>query len=244
MNFKEKETYTMEDLLKIMELLRSPQGCPWDRKQTHQTIRNNLLEEAYEAVEAIDTDNPELLREELGDVLFQVVFHSRMEEEKGGFCFADVVDGIAKKLIRRHPHVFGNGTARNCEEVLSNWEAIKKKEKGRSTDTEVLRGVSRALPALMRAQKVCGKAAKAEEKRPNLSEALESLVECAKQIAAVPGRQEVQRDSLGRLLLSAAEVSGILNVEAEQALTEACDRFILQFEEREKQAAGKNSESI
>ena len=244
MNFTEKETYTMEDLLDIMALLRSPQGCPWDRKQTHQTIRNNFLEETYEAVEAIDTDDPELLREELGDVLFQVVFHSRMEEEKGGFRFEDVVDGIAKKLIRRHPHVFGDGAAQNCEEVLSNWEAIKKKEKGRSTDTEVLRGVSRALPALMRAQKVCGKAAKAEKKRPSLSEALGSLVECAKQITAVPGQQKVQRDSLGRLLFLAAEISEILNMEAEQALTEACDRFILQFEKREKQAAGKNFESV
>jgi tetrapyrrole methylase family protein/MazG family protein len=230
----------MDDLLNIMKLLRSPEGCPWDREQTHQSIRNNLLEEAYEAAEAIDTNDPELLREELGDVLLQVVFHSRLEEEKGGFRFSDVVDGIAKKLVLRHPHVFGDCTVHNSEEVLSNWEAIKKKEKGRSTDTEVLRGVSKALPALMRAQKICKKASKAEEKPPVLSQAVNSLLENAKRtaLAAESGKMEEQRKELGRLLLSAAEISNILKIEAEQALSETCDQFILEFEKREKQSAG------
>ncbi|WP_411677544.1 nucleoside triphosphate pyrophosphohydrolase [Caproicibacter sp.] len=235
MYFQLKETYTIGDLLDIMEILRSPGGCPWDREQTHQSIRNNLLEEAYEAAEAIDTDDKVLLQEELGDVLLQVVFHSRMEEENGGFSFSDVVDGIVKKLILRHPHVFGNGTAQNSEEVLLNWEAIKKEEKGRSTETQVLRGVSKALPALMRAQKVCRKAAKAEGKPQSLAGALEALQENAKQAAlsAETGQKEEQMEKLGRLLLSIAELSGILQLEAEQALSEACDRFIEKFEERE-----------
>ncbi|QNK40931.1 nucleoside triphosphate pyrophosphohydrolase [Caproicibacter fermentans] len=235
MYFQLKETYTIGDLLDIMEILRSPGGCPWDREQTHQSIRNNLLEEAYEAAEAIDTDDKVLLQEELGDVLLQVVFHSRMEEENGGFSFSDVVDGIVKKLILRHPHVFGNGTAQNSEEVLLNWEAIKKEEKGRSTETQVLRGVSKALPALMRAQKVCRKAAKAEGKPQSLANALETLRDNAKQAAlsAETGQKEEQMEKLGRLLLSIAELSGILELEAEQALSEACDRFIEKFEERE-----------
>jgi len=233
----------MDDLLNIMELLRSPQGCPWDREQTHQSIRNNLLEEAYEAVEAIDTDDAQLLQEELGDVLLQVVFHSRLEEEKGGFRFSDVVDGIAKKLVLRHPHVFGNCTVQNSEEVLKNWEAIKKQEKGRNTDTQVLRGVSKALPALMRAQKISKKAAKAEEKPQILSEAVDSLLANAKElaVAADSGQAEEQKKRLGQLLFSAAEVSGILKIEAEQALSDSCDRFITQFEEREKQSAGVES---
>lgn len=235
-----KQTYTMDDLLNIMELLRSPQGCPWDREQTHQSIRNNLLEEAYEAVEAIDTDDAELLREELGDVLLQVVFHSRLEEEKGGFQFSDVVDGIAKKLVLRHPHVFGDRVVQNSEEVLTNWEEIKKQEKGRSTGTQVLQGVSKALPALMRAQKICKKAAKAEEKPQILSEAVESLLENARRVAlsADSGDTEEQKKEMGRLLLSAAGVSGILKIEAEQALSDTCDWFISQFEEREKRSAG------
>lgn len=243
MYFHRKETYTIEDLLQIMRLLRSPEGCPWDREQTHHSIRNDLLEEAYEAAEAIDTDDRKLLQEELGDVLLQVVFHSQLEAEKESFSFADVVDGIAKKLVLRHPHVFGGCTVQNSDEVLTNWEAIKKEEKGRSTDTQVLEGVSKALPALMRTQKICKKAAKAEGKQQNLSETLDLLQENAGGLAdaADSGTKEEQRKRLGELLLSAAEVSGILGIEAEQALSSTCDQFILQFEEREKQSAVLNA---
>jgi tetrapyrrole methylase family protein/MazG family protein len=232
----------MDDLLNIMKLLRSPQGCPWDREQTHQSIRNNFLEEAYEAVEAIDTNDPVLLQEELGDVLLQIVFHSRLEEEKGGFQFSDVVDGIAKKLVLRHPHVFGDCTVKNSEEVLLNWEAIKKKEKGRSTDTQVLQGVSKALPALMRAQKICKKAAKAEQKPQVLSKAVDVLQENVRQLALAADSEqtEEQQKLMGQLLLSAAAVSGMLKIEAEQALSKACDQFISQFEKSEKQSDEEN----
>ena len=241
MHFQKKDTYTMDDLLKIMEILRSPEGCPWDREQTHKSIRNNFLEEAYEAVEAIDTDDAELLQEELGDVLLQVVFHSRMEEETGGFGFADVVDGIAKKLIVRHPHVFGEITVKDSAEVLVNWEEIKRRTKGRETDTQVLKGVSAALPALMRAQKVSGKAAKAAGESPNLSAVLLRVQEAASRLtdAAASGRKEEQMEKLGELLFSAAEAAGLMHVEAEQALAEACGRFISGFEEREQRAAGR-----
>lgn len=240
MHFQKKDTYTMEDLLGIMEILRSPEGCPWDREQTHKSIRNNLLEEAYEAVEAIDTDDAELLREELGDVLLQVVFHSRLQEEAGGFGFAEVVDGIAKKLIVRHPHVFGDSTVKDSAEVLVNWEAIKRRTKGRETDTQVLKGVSAALPALMRTQKVLGKAAKATGETRDLSASLLRMQEGARELsgAAGSGREE-QMEKLGDLLLSVAEVAGLMQVEAEQALAEACDRFVSGFEEREREAAEK-----
>ena len=129
MSFEKKDKYTIEDLLEIMKILRAPGGCPWDREQDHHSIRASFIEETYEAVEAIDTDNTELLKEELGDVLLQVVFHSRIEEEAGRFNFDDVADGICKKMIVRHPHVFGDVTVENSADVLKNWDEIKKKTK-------------------------------------------------------------------------------------------------------------------
>ncbi|HBC25804.1 MAG TPA: nucleoside triphosphate pyrophosphohydrolase, partial [Ruminococcaceae bacterium] len=133
MEFRKKEKYTMEDLLQIMKILRSPDGCPWDREQDHRSIRSCFLEETYEAVEAIDTGDADLLREELGDVLLQVVFHSQLESEAGRFDFSDVADGICKKMIVRHPHVFGDVQVHSSEEVLQNWDAIKKKTKRQKT---------------------------------------------------------------------------------------------------------------
>ena len=127
LGFSTKECYTIGDLEHIIALLRAPGGCPWDIEQTHQSVRANLIEETYEAVEAIDTNNMELLKEELGDVLMQVLFHAQMEAEQGTFTFADVVDGVAKKLIVRHPHVFGNVQVTDSSQVLSNWDEIKKK---------------------------------------------------------------------------------------------------------------------
>ena len=141
MSFEKKDKYTIEDLLEIMKILRAPGGCPWDREQDHHSIRASFIEETYEAVEAIDTDNTEL-KEELGDVLLQVVFHSRIEEEAGRFNFDDVADGICKKMIVRHPHVFGDVTVENSADVLKNWDEIKKKTKSQKTQTEVLQSVS------------------------------------------------------------------------------------------------------
>ena len=139
----------MQDLLQIMEILRSENGCPWDREQTHESIRGNFIEETYEAVEAIDKKDPVLLREELGDVLLQVVFHARMEEEVNSFNFGDVVNDICEKLIIRHPHIFGDVKVCGTEEVLNNWEAIKNQVKGTKTQTERLEAVPRVYPALM-----------------------------------------------------------------------------------------------
>ena len=153
-DFQYVDSYGIEDLLRIMELLRAPGGCPWDREQTHQSIRRNMLEEAYEAVEAIDEEDPEHLKEELGDVLLQVVFHARMAEEEGLFSFGDVVDGVAKKMVFRHPHVFGAVWAEDSEQALDTWDAQKREEKSQRTATDTLEAVARSLPALIRAEKV------------------------------------------------------------------------------------------
>ena len=135
------DRYGMDDLRKIMELLRAPEGCPWDREQTHQSIRRNMLEEAYEVAEAIDNQDFDLMKEELGDVLLQVVFHARMAEEAGLFTFDDVVDGIAQKMVFRHPHVFGTAHADNTEEALTTWDAQKQVEKDQRTAADTLDGL-------------------------------------------------------------------------------------------------------
>ena len=155
-----KESYTFDDLCDIMALLRSPDGCVWDTKQDHQSIRKNFIEEAYEVCEAIDEENAEHLCEELGDVLLQVVFHTQMEREKGSFDIGDVVTGICKKLIFRHPHVFGDVSVDTPEGVIDNWDAIKKIEKGQKSVGDVLESVPKTLPSLMRAQKINKKAEK------------------------------------------------------------------------------------
>ena len=159
-DFEKKSSYGVEDLREIVRILRAPGGCPWDREQDHHSIRRNLLEEAYEAAEAIDEGNPEHLQEELGDVLLQVVFHARMEEEQGGFDLDDVADGICKKLIYRHPHVFGDVTVSGSGEVLQNWEELKKREKHQTTAADSVDSVARSLPGLWRAEKIQKKAAK------------------------------------------------------------------------------------
>jgi len=161
LDFVYREKYGMDDLVEIMRLLRSEGGCPWDREQTHASIRRNLLEEAYEAAEAIDLGDGALLCEELGDVLLQVVFHARMEEEAGGFSIGDVADGVCKKLIERHPHIFGDVKADTAEQVLANWDDIKRASKGQTLTADAMDSVARSLPALMRAEKIQDKAAKA-----------------------------------------------------------------------------------
>ena len=158
-DFQFKDKYDAYDLVKIMQLLRAPGGCPWDAEQTHQSIKKNLIEETYEVIEAINKDDKSLMCEELGDLLMQVVFHALMEQESGVFDFDDVADGVCKKLIERHPHVFGEVSVSGVDDVLTNWDAIKRKSKGQKTTTESMLSVPRELPALMRATKLQKKAA-------------------------------------------------------------------------------------
>jgi len=165
-DFTIKSNYNIDDLIKMLALLRSPNGCPWDGEQTHASIRQNVIEEAYEVAEAIDRASPAMLQEELGDLLMQVVFHSQISLESGGFCFDDVADGAVKKLVARHPHIFGDVEASNSEQVLSNWERIKSEEKHHLTLHDSLAGIAKSLPALMRSQKICKKLAKADAHLP------------------------------------------------------------------------------
>ena len=237
-SFIPKDKYTMEDLLEIMHLLRSPDGCPWDREQTHESIRSNLLEETHEAIEAINNGDMELLKEELGDVLLQIVFHSCMAEETSSFDYGDVVDGICKKLVVRHPHVFGDVSADNTEQVLQNWDAIKRRSKGGKTQSELLGSLPRSLPSLMRAGKVQNRAKRVGFDWPDISGALEALdserEELAQAIASGDAQQIEQE--LGDLLFSAVNVSRFVDCDAEQALTVATDKFIKRFSIVEKLA--------
>jgi len=212
-----------------MTLLRSPGGCPWDRAQTHASIRRNLLEEAYEAAEAIDRDDTENLKEELGDVLLQVVFHARMAEEEGKFTFDDVVDGVCKKLVFRHPHVFGAVDAGDPEKALTAWEAQKREEKGQKTAGDTLDAVARSLPALMRAEKLQDKAKKAGFDWPDIGPALDKLSEELEELkAAVRARSNVEEE-LGDLLFAAVKAGRFAGLDSELALHAACEKFIRRF---------------
>ena len=205
---KNKELYTMDDLCEIMKYLRV--GCPWDKEQTHESIRTCFIEEVYEVCDAIDKKDPDLMCEELGDVLLQVVFHAQMAEEDGEFNLADSIDGICRKLIIRHPHVFGDVKADTSGEVLANWDKIKADTKGQKTVADTVRDVPKALPALMRAQKTAKRAAKGD------SYELES--------------RELDFDSLGEELFKLCSAAQRAGIDAEEALTRYCDRFIADFE--------------
>lgn len=157
---KAKEKFDIEDLRLIVKILRAPGGCPWDAEQTHKSIIPGMIEECYEVVEAIEADNPEMLIEELGDVLLQIVFHSEIEEENGVFNFNDPVTDVCKKMIVRHPHVFGDVIAEDSATVLKNWDKIKADTKAQKNLSEKLDSIAKPLPALIRAQKVMHKTAK------------------------------------------------------------------------------------
>lgn len=238
MDFQEKESYTFDDLIEIVKILRAPGGCPWDMAQTHKSIRSNFIEETYEAIEAIDTDDKELLKEELGDVLLQVALHAEMEREENSFDINDICDGICKKLIIRHPHVFGDKSAGNAEQALSNWDAVKMQTKSQTTQTQAMQSVSKALPSLMRSEKVQKKAAKVGFDWDTVDGALCSLYqECGELKAAVEsGDKDNQYEEIGDVLFSAVNVSRFLKIDSEKALYDACDKFINRFSQVESLA--------
>ena len=238
-NFQYKDTYGVSDLVEIVRLLRAPGGCPWDGEQTHESIRRNFLEEAYEVAEAIDEGSPEHLREELGDVLLQVVFHAGIEADAGRFDLDGVADGVCKKLIYRHPHVFGDVSVSDTGEVLTNWEALKRTEKGQKTTTDSLKAVARSLPGLWRAEKVQKKAAKAGFDWPDVSGALDKLSEEIDELRQAVAEGSNVAEELGDVLFSAVNVARFVQVDPEQALTGATDKFIRRFEGVERQAAEK-----
>ena len=238
-DFQYKDSYGVKDLEEIVRILRAPGGCPWDAEQTHQSIRRNFLEEAYEAVEAIDEGSPDHLKEELGDVLLQVMLHARMEQEEGRFDLDGVADGICKKLIFRHPHVFGNVEVSGTGEVLSNWETLKRQEKGQATNTDALEAVARSLPALWRAEKVQKKAKKAGFDWPDISGALDKLSEEIGELKAAVAQGTNVEEELGDLLFSAVNVARFLKADPEDALNRATDKFIHRFQKVEEFAAAQ-----
>ena len=236
MTFKQKDTYGIEDLREIMRVLRSENGCPWDREQTHASIRKDFIEETYEVIEAIDEQNPAMLREELGDVLLQVVFHTQIEEEAGAFSFDDVVDEICKKLIVRHPHVFGDANVSNVSDVLDQWTRIKQETKGQKTASETLCAVPKQLPALMRSQKVQNRAKKAGFDYPDVSMALDNLKSEVTELQSALQAQDENNieEELGDVLFSAVNVARLCGKDAEEMLTGSCNKFIERFQRVER----------
>ncbi len=237
---------TFDDLVATMARLRGPGGCPWDREQTHRSLRPYLLEEAYEALEAIDRGSPDALCQELGDLLLQVVFHAQMAAEAGAFTIEDVVAALVEKLIRRHPHVFGDAQVGGAREVLTNWEAIKAQERteglhGGETETHgqsALSDLPRTLPALARAQRIQEQAARAGFAWPDLGAALDKVrEELAELEAAAGGRSEgVAPGEMGDLLFAVANLPRYLQLDGEQTLREACARFGDRFRRMEEHA--------
>ena len=238
MDFTEKESFNFNDLVEIMKFLRAPNGCPWDRVQTHESIRSNFIEETYEVIEAIDNKDSELLKEELGDVLLQVVFHSEMSAEENDFDINDVINGICKKLVVRHPHVFGDVKAENSEEALKSWDNVKMTSKSQKKQSEAMVSVSKALPSLMRATKIQQKASKVGFDWDNANEALDKVVEETDELkdAINSGDCNLQSEELGDLLFSVVNVSRFLNIDSEKALYDACDKFTDRFKHLEELA--------
>ena len=240
----QKNNYNFDDLVEIMSILRAPGGCPWDAEQTHQSIRRDLLEETYELIEGIDKDNPEMIREELGDVLLQVVFHSDIAKS---FTINDVCNDICQKLIVRHPHVFGDVVVSGTENVLSNWDAIKRDTKKQQSDTEVLRSISPAMPSLMRADKLGKKARKMGFDFDDANEAMQKVYEEADEVreALENGNQIEIEEEFGDLLLSIVNAARLAGVDSERALYNANEKFLKRFEKVEALclSSGKTVES-
>lgn len=236
-DFECKSHYDVGDLVKIVYLLRAPGGCPWDREQDHASIRRNLLEEAYEAAEAIDEQDQAHLLEELGDVLLQVVFHAQIERERGGFDLSDVADGVCKKLIHRHPHVFGDVKADSSQQVLANWDQIKQAEKKQKSTGDVMDSVARSLPGLWRAEKVQAKASKAGTDLGTAAAALELTAASIDGLRRALDAGEDGSALFGQLLFSAVAAGRLAGLDGEAALAQRCETFIQDF--RRMEACGQ-----
>lgn len=239
---EKKEKYTYEDLLRIIGILRSQNGCPWDIKQTHESLLPNLLEETYEVIDAIKKQSRDSLKEELGDLLLQVVFHAQISKEQDEFTIEDVADGICKKLILRHPHIFGDEIAETAEKVLENWEQIKKKEKGYQNQTEVLKSVPEVLPALIRAYKVQAKAAHVGFDWTDIKDAMKKVDEELSEFieAHEKGNKEHIMEEYGDLLFSIVNIARFLKINPEFALTNTIEKFINRFEYVENTAVSRD----
>lgn len=234
LDFLCKESYDLRDFVALVSYLRSPNGCPWDQVQTHESIRRNFLEETYEACEAIDAGDLVHMREELGDVLMQVLFHTDIEREAGHFDIDDVADAACKKLVYRHPHVF-----RRDDPDTPDWDTMKQRERAQTTTAEAMDSVARSLPALWRCDKIQAKAAKTGFEWPDVHAALDKVDEETRELraAVASGDTEAIGDELGDLLFAAVKVARFAGINPEQAAHAACEKFIRRFSAMETAAA-------
>ena len=234
LDFLCKESYDLRDFVALVSYLRSPNGCPWDQVQTHESIRRNFLEETYEACEAIDAGDLVHMREELGDVLMQVLFHTDIEREAGHFDIDDVANAACKKLVYRHPHVF-----RRDEPDAPDWDTMKQRERAQTTTAEAMDSVARSLPALWRCDKIQAKAAKTGFEWPDVHAALDKVDEETRELraAVASGDTEAIGDELGDLLFAAVKVARFAGIDPEQAAHAACEKFIRRFSAMETAAA-------
>lgn len=241
-DFQFKDRYDFNDLVSIMKRLRAKDGCPWDAEQTHESIKGNLIEETYEVIEAINKKDSELLCEELGDVMMQVVFHAQMESEKNVFNIDDVTDGVCKKLVERHPHVFGTVQVDSVDDVLTNWEQIKNKKKNRKTTTQSMLSVPKELPALMRSTKVQNKAKKVGFDWDEIDPVYEKLdEEIAELKEAVEQKDKAHiKEELGDVLMTVVNLSRFIDCDAEECLNLSVDKFINRFSIVEEYAKERN----
>lgn len=237
-----KKEYTWDDFVEIIERLRAKDGCPWDREQTHESLKRCMIEECYEVIEAIDNKDMLNLREELGDVLLQVVMHGVIAKEEQAFTLDDVLQEVSEKMIRRHPHVFGDVTVNNSEDVLENWDEIKKQEKNQETVVESIKRIPKALPANLRAEKVQNKAAKVGFEFENYDQVLAKVYEELEELqeARQKGNFTHVQEEFGDLMFAIVNLSRFLQVNAENSLTNATDKFINRFEGVEGLAKKQN----
>lgn len=239
--FTPKAQYGLTDFIDLIEFLRSEQGCPWDHVQTHQSIRRNLLEEAYELCEALDANDAVHMKEELGDVLMQVLFHTSIEAQAGRFTLDDVADAACKKLVYRHPNLFG-------EKTDKDWEQLKREERGEETTASAMASVAKALPALWRAEKIQKKAAKVGFDWPDVHDALEKVEEEAQELReGIENRdRENMVEEVGDLIFAAVDVARMCSIDPELAVHRACEKSMKRFAFIESEAAklGKRLEDM
>ena len=232
----------------IVEILRGPDGCPWDREQSHESIKRGLIEETYEVIEAIDEKDDNKLVEELGDLLLQIVFHASLGKQDGYFNINDVIEGITNKMIYRHPHVFGSVEVNGSQEVLNNWDRLKRKEQGFTSYTDELKHITKGLPALIRAEKVQKKASKVGFDWDDAEGAMEKIFEEAKELKDVYKLQNKSKilNEIGDLLFSVVNLCRFLKVDGEEALNSTTNKFISRFLyiEAEGQKSGKSLEEM
>ena len=237
----EKSNFDINDLIVIIEILRSEYGCPWDREQTHSSLKNSLIEETYEVIEAINNNSSQDICEELGDLLMLIILNAQIAKEENSFDFSSICDTVSKKMILRHPHVFKNTKVKNSQEVLKNWDDIKKEEKSQKTYTDTLKAVPNSFPALLKAEKVQKRAKKAGFDWDNINGALQKVYEEVDEISEEikTNNTENAQKELGDLLFATVNLSRFLKANPEDELNKATLKFISRFSKVEELANKK-----